>query len=212
MELEEATAGPVIMRTATMKRDETLELVPSADHEHLLLVLTGRVEIAPGKAPGARLDPWHAMRARGVPVAVTALEDAKLVKVLVHGEPLPKRDVEVLNLTTADELTWADGRAHARLAFEDGRASFGLLYSAPNLGVPRHSHAASVEVVGLLRGEGTMGVGDDDRGVAAGEVFHIPAGTPHDYRPSGKAGMFAVQLYLPPGPEQRFKSLAKKAE
>ena len=33
-------------------------------------------------------------------------------------------------------------------------------------------------------------------------------GVPHAYRPAGTSPLVSVQLFLPPGPEQRFKKLA----
>ena len=144
-------------------------------------------------------------------MVLTAVEASRVVKVLVHGEAMPKRDVEVINLNESEQLDWAGGKAHARLGFDAGRASFGLLYSDANVGVPRHAHAESTEVVGLLSGDGTMGIGDEKRPVASGDVFHMPTGVDrHDYAPSGTTTLFAVQLYVPPGPEQRFKELAKE--
>ena len=210
MELPEATAGPVIMRTASLAEGESLELPASPDHEHLILVLDGELMLAPGDAPGALVRAWHVARARDVPVVLEATRPSQLVSAIVHGEALRKRDVEVVNLSDHALLTWADGRAHALLGFEDGRASFGLLLSHAEVGVPRHAHEGSVEVIGLLSGDGTMGIGDEERSVTSGEVFHMPKGVEHDYSPAGTKTLFAVQLYVPPGPEQRFKDLAKK--
>jgi len=211
MHLTEGSAGPVIMSTVTLAATESLELPPSANHEHLVLVLAGELELSPGDAPGALVKAWHAVRARGVPVTLHAMTDATLVRALVHGDPMRKRDVEVRNLAEHEQLTWAGGKAHARLGFEDGRASFGLLSSHREVGVPRHRHQSSTEVVGLLSGEGTMGLGDDHRRVAAGDVFDVTAGVEHDFAPDGTETLFAVQLYVPPGPEQRFKALARDA-
>lgn len=210
MELQEATAGPVIMGTVSLDEGETLELPPSPDHEHLVLVLTGELMLAPGGAPGALVRAWHVARARDVSVELRATKPSRLVSALVHGEAIGKRDAEVINLSEHEPLTWAGGKAHALLGFEDGRASFGLLFSHPEVGVPRHAHEGSTEVIGLLSGDGTMGIGDEKRSVRSGDVFHVPAGVEHDYAPTGTETLFAVQLYLPPGPEQRFKDLAKK--
>ncbi|HHH27517.1 MAG TPA: cupin domain-containing protein [Polyangiaceae bacterium] len=210
MGLTEATAGPVIMSTDALAEGESVALAPSPDHEHLVLVLTGELELAPGDAPGALVRAWHVARARGVPVVLRAVKPSRLVTAFVDGEPITKRDVEVINLVEREPLTWAGGKAHAWLGFEDGRASFGLLLSHPDVGVPRHAHEDSTEVVGLLSGEGIMGIGDESREVASGDVLVMPKGVEHDYTPAGTETLFAVQLYLPPGPEQRFKDLAKK--
>ena len=64
MELAEATAGPVIMAPSRSRKAETLELPPSGDHEHFVLVLSGELKLAPGNAPGALVRAWYAGTAR----------------------------------------------------------------------------------------------------------------------------------------------------
>lgn len=54
----------------------------------------------------------------------------------------------------------------------------------PGGGMPRHRNAVEHEQY-VLRGRATIGIGDDIREVAEGDVVYIPAGTPHWYRAEG---------------------------
>mgnify|MGYP002065004827 CR=1 FL=1 len=42
-----------------------------------------------------------------------------------------------------------------------------------------------------------------------GDVVAVPTGVRHHWVPSGERSLLGVQLYIPPGPEQRFKELAQ---
>ena len=44
-----------------------------------------------------------------------------------------------------------------------------------------------------------------------GMVVAMPKGTLHAWLPGGKKPLLALQMYVPPGPEQRFKKLAADA-
>jgi hypothetical protein len=43
-------------------------------------------------------------------------------------------------------------------------------------------------------------------------VVVIPAGTKHAWRPDPGSRLVGVQLYWPPGPEERFRALADEAK
>jgi len=47
--------------------------------------------------------------------------------------------------------------------------------------------------------------------VAPGTIAMIAPGVPHAWKPSGSSPLIAVQMYWPPGPEQRFKKLAEES-
>jgi mannose-6-phosphate isomerase-like protein (cupin superfamily) len=42
-----------------------------------------------------------------------------------------------------------------------------------------------------------------------GMVVAIPKGALHAWEPAGSKPLIALQIYVPPGPEQRFKKLAE---
>lgn len=50
--------------------------------------------------------------------------------------------------------------------------------------MPRHRNAVEHEQY-VLRGRATIGIGDEVREVAEGDVVYIPAGVPHWYRAEG---------------------------
>src|SRR6202035_3272125 len=99
-----------------------------------------------------------------------------------------------------------------RLGFEDGSASLGALMASKSAPVRQNVHEHEWEILAILSGDGTLvrtvGGREDLTPIAAGTFASIAPGVPHAYRPAGTAPLVAVQLFLPPGPEQRFKKLA----
>lgn len=202
------------------------------------VVLRGavRLEATPGKR-GDALGVWKAFRVPGAGVAVVAVEAQSrvLLAVVTGGEPVADaaarlaRDgasvswkqrpaaVEVADLAAAADLAWAGGAMHARTAFAgDGqRASLGVLIASADATVAQHQHDGSWEVLAALRASGmakrAAGPGATDLAaipVEDGAVVAMPKATQHAWMPGGKKPLVAVQLYVPPGPEQRFKQLA----
>ena len=47
--------------------------------------------------------------------------------------------------------------------------------------------------------------------VDSGTTLAVQPPLEHAFEPDGRTDLFAVQLYMPPGPEQRFKALAAKS-
>ena len=54
----------------------------------------------------------------------------------------------------------------------------------PGGGMPRHTNAVEHEQY-VRSGEATIGIGDEEVRVRAGDVLYIPAGVPHWYRAEG---------------------------
>jgi quercetin dioxygenase-like cupin family protein len=69
--------------------------------------------------------------------------------------------------------------------------------------IPPHVHDGSTELLYLLEGAGTMMVDGVDLPVTATSVVQIPAGIEHAFTATEPAR--AIQVYAPPGPEQRFR-------
>jgi hypothetical protein len=206
------------------------------------VVLRGKVRVKPLE-PGAKtvdLGPWGAFRAPGAGVAVVAADGAARVVLAISGEGAPIAEtaallkdkktrkqvawnsrpaaVETVDLNTATDLAWGKGAMHARLGFESGRASFGILLASKDAPVLPHVHETSWEVLAPLWAEGTAkrapSVGASemiDIPMTDGTVVAMPKGTQHAWSPGGKKPLLAVQMYVPPGPEQRFKKLAADA-
>ena len=130
----------------------------------------------------------------------------------------PKR-VETFSFADRPDLAWGDNAYHARIGFDNSNnpaAAIDLLRFSADAGVAEHTHDRAWEILALLEGEGALvrypASGEDRVEARAGAVITIPAGTRHAYKPSGKAPLLALQVYAPPGAEQRFKTMASPAK
>ena len=104
----------------------------------------------------------------------------------------------------------AQGKGRARILLEESsgskKAALTLLTLGPGAAVPEHTHDASDEILYLEQGSVEMTIAGQAVKARAGDAIHIPAGTPHSARVVGKKSLKAVQVYVGPGPEQRFKA------
>lgn len=103
----------------------------------------------------------------------------------------------------------AGGKATAQLYLHAQNGSnlgaLTILILQPGAAVPEHRHQASAEILYML--EGTMEMVIDGLAVSAssGSAIHIPLGAPHSAKVSSTTPVKAVQFYVAPGPEQRFR-------
>lgn len=84
--------------------------------------------------------------------------------------------------------------------------SLGTLEGDKTLNVPEHTHDSSAEVLWIQDGSGTMRVGDETRPIRPGTFVYVPPNTIHGFEPDGSRPLFAYQVYMPSGPEQRFRT------
>jgi len=85
-------------------------------------------------------------------------------------------------------------------------ASMGVLELQGGAGVPEHVHEDSVEMLYVEEGGAEMSVEGQVMPVRQGDAVYIPAGVRHSARvPEGTSRFRAVQVYVGPGPEQRFR-------
>jgi putative monooxygenase len=85
-------------------------------------------------------------------------------------------------------------------------ASLGVLELQGGAGVPEHIHEHSVEMLYVEEGGAEMTIEGQVMPVRAGDAVYIPAGTRHAaHIPEGTPRFRAVQVYVGPGPEQRFR-------
>lgn len=76
---------------------------------------------------------------------------------------------------------------------------------------PLHYHADSDITVWIVRGQGTILIGDQSYPVKPGDSMHIPRGVIHKYSSTGKTpGLALVVMSPPPGPEDRVLVQPKK--
>lgn len=196
--------------------------------------------LEPG-AKTSDLAQWGAFRAPGAGVAVVSPDGAARLILAVAGEGAPIAEtaaqlkdrkaqkqvawqtrpsaVETTDLRAATDLAWAKGAMHARIGFEGrSRASFGILFASKDAAVAPHTHDTSWEILAPLTADGTLkrassaGAAElSEIAVSDGTVIAMPKATLHQWLPGGKKPLFALQMYVPPGPEQRFKKLAAEA-
>jgi len=93
----------------------------------------------------------------------------------------------------------------ATIYFDDPKAPFAasILTLPKGAKVPEHVHAKETEALFVLAGAGTMTIGKTDVPVTSTSAIQIPPNTKHAFAASDDVR--AVQIYTPPGPEQRFK-------
>lgn len=77
---------------------------------------------------------------------------------------------------------------------------------------PEHSHPDSWEVLAAVDGAGTFTMDGKPARLAPGDIVRVPPGVKHSWTPDPGSYLQAVQIYRPPGPEQRFKALAAAAD
>lgn len=191
---------------------------------------------APTAAP-ERATPWTAfvlpeggalLRADGsAPVAIfltVATANAASIGDVVTGNAPRSRGGYVLRpFESVEDLAWGNGAMHARIGFEAAQsphASLGVLIASDNAPVPEHTHPGTWEMLTALSASGRLhipaqrvdGVNDAmtarERTVTGGTIAYVPAGVRHGWAPDGTHPLIAIQVYSPPGPEQRFRALA----
>lgn len=223
-------ASPAAIWAHNIKAKSTLAIPRHQDLDLYGVVLSGEV-LAGGDDGGqkAKLGSWGAFRALGAGVTVTAQTGAVVLLALAT-----KKEKETLDaaLAEAKKKPWVvrwkkrgvpfatadfksiDPKAHqggalqARVAFNEQPkrlASLGVLIGSKDLAMPLHKHAdATWEHVIILAGSGTMKLGGKSSPVAPGAIFHVGADTDHNFESSKQDSAVAIQLYTPPGPEQRW--------
>lgn len=121
---------------------------------------------------------------------------------------VPVRHVVGTAEAPAFRIAQGKGTALLLLNEETGAraASLGVLELQGGAGVPEHVHAHSEELLYVEEGRAEMTIEGRVLPVRAGDAVYIPAGVPHAARvPEDTPRFRAVQVYVGPGPEQRFR-------
>ena len=211
----------------------TVSFARRAEMDILGVALAGSIMLAADEARGrgTELLPWHAFVAPGGGITLRAQGGPARIALIVvtAGEPLAAKaaiakpsawtarpgSVASIDLSSAPDLAWGKGAYHARIGFAadaSPRASLGVLRMSADGTVPPHVHDKEWEHMAILQGEGDFiqGEGEAERTlhVSDGVTFSVPPATRHEWRPSRSRALVGIQVYTPPGPEQRFKKLA----
>lgn len=176
------------------------------------------------RAPGVGANAFSKEPTRIVFAAVVNGKDGTVAKAIEQLEKKEKvawskRPAPVMGFEPAQkpDLAWGSGAYHARLGVEGSSegappASLGLLLMSKNAPVAQHTHDKEWEFLAILDGAGTLAKKDGDVPVNGATFAAVPPGTPHAFKPGGSTPTFAIQMYWPPGPEQRFKKLAEEGK
>lgn len=100
------------------------------------------------------------------------------------------------------------GEAHLLVNPETGasEAALDVLVLQGGAGVPEHVHEHSVELIYIEEGRVEMVVEGQPVAARTGDAVYIPAGRRHSVHiPEDVPRFRAVQVYVGPGPEQRFR-------
>ena len=102
----------------------------------------------------------------------------------------------------------AGGKVLAQLFFNESNHSnlgaLSFLTLQPGAGVPMHNHPNSAEFIYILEGKMDMIIEGEAVSASAGDAVHIPFAAQHSAKVASDTPVKAVQLYVAPGPEQRF--------
>ncbi len=132
---------------------------------------------------------------------------SSLVLVLLAADPAAG---QVVQGDKAEQYLIANGKGSARLLLnpQNGmkEAALTLLVLAPGAEVPEHVHESSAEILYVESGTVEMTIGGRPLTAHAGDAIYIPANVRHSAKVTSKlTPVRAVQLYVGPGPEQRFR-------
>ena len=225
-----APGAPIaVWTTRFASAGQTLSTPRDARVDVYGVVLRGEVKIRGVEQATSIVQPtWRAFRASGGGLAIRATKPDTLVMLAVATDGAPvlevavqseknvvwrerPKPIETRDLSASPDLAWMGGAFHARLGFEDGRASLEVLLGSRDAPVKPHTHDGSWEALAVARGGGSFSSTEGDaagaHAVRDGDVVLVPKGVRHAWTPAGESPLVAIQLYAPPGPEQRFKEL-----
>jgi quercetin dioxygenase-like cupin family protein len=114
----------------------------------------------------------------------------------------------VVHANEAPTYVIAGGKGQATLllnATQGAPAAVDTLVLAPGAEVPPHKHDASAEILVITEGRTRVTIAGTAYEAGPGDAVFIPAGAEHAAVVLGTlAPLRAVQIYVGPGPEQRF--------
>ena len=94
------------------------------------------------------------------------------------------------------------GKGH-EIYLETGPMSVALATIPNGTAIPEHVHAKETELLFFLAGSGTMRINGVTIPITETSVVQVPPNTKHAF--TATSDVRALQIYTPPGPEQRWK-------
>jgi hypothetical protein len=116
----------------------------------------------------------------------------------------------VVKADAAHDLSFMHGTMHARLDLDDRNVapSFYFGHLSGTAAVAEHAHAGTWELLCAVEAAGTFTLSGAPQHLGARTCVTVPPDTKHSWQPDPGSTLTALQMYWPPGPEQRFKKLA----
>jgi mannose-6-phosphate isomerase-like protein (cupin superfamily) len=194
----------------SIAREECNAIVVAVAHGHAHVVVAGAPSFAVSEAlgEGDAIVFRESLGVGGQELDVDGEGLALVAKVLLLGcRDVPTVLPRVLRASASPELVWAKGAMHAHLDYDDDLGFYlgRLAGSAP---VAAHKHDDSWEVLAAVDAAGTFVLDGKAQRLGPRQIVFVPKNTMHEWRPDPGSNIVAIQIYDPPGPEQRFKKLA----
>ena len=119
-----------------------------------------------------------------------------------------ERGPYVVKASEAPIHSLAGGKVLAQLFLNESNHSnlgaLSVLTLQPGAAVPVHDHSHSAEILYILEGTMEMVIEGQTVSASAGDAVHIPVTVQHSAKVASDVPVKAVQIYVAPGPEQRF--------
>lgn len=147
------------------------------------------------------------IKLEGSGLALVARRD--LDSAMCGAKARPVLDKKVVRASAAADLRWAGGAMSAHLdvgAKTSPDVYLGRLEGT--VGVAEHTHPASWEILAAVEASGTFVLDGTEGHLGPRQIIIVPPGAKHAWKPDSASKLVAIQMYSPPGPEQRFVSLA----
>lgn len=205
-----ATAVPAPERPEVAFVDLPARLDSGICTRVILTLIQGDLAVMAEKlAPGDSVVLTHATEQQIEGNGLALVARARIPGCAPKARPSPEK--QVIRAATAPALRWAQGAMEAHL--DTPREASPELYSgrlAGTASVAEHNHEGSWEILAAVEASGTFTLDGQEQRLGPKQVVFIPPGARHSWKPDAGAKLVAVQMYAPPGPEQRFVTLAQK--
>lgn len=126
---------------------------------------------------------------------------------VAKARPAPEKTV--VRAGAAQKLEWAGGKMTARL--DVGAKVSPDLYLGRLEGtaaVAEHVHEKSWEILAAIDAAATFILDGKEQRLGPRQIVFVPPNTKHALKPDPGSKLVGIQMYSPPGPEQRFVALA----
>jgi mannose-6-phosphate isomerase-like protein (cupin superfamily) len=125
---------------------------------------------------------------------------------------LPTMTKKIVRGGSVAATKWANGTMIAHLDVEGPAATIAYMGRLEGIAaVAEHMHDSSWEVLCAIEASGTFTLAGAPQKLGPKQCVKVPPKTLHSWTPDPNTKLVAIQLYTPPGPEQRFKAMAAES-